>query len=97
MSHIVKPFLQFFYPSATSKIIIITKPNISPSVDRFLCSLTDSGNNSLAATIIIAPAANASKNGIILLIYITSIAPITADIGSTNADACPIMKLLNLE
>ena len=86
-----------FYPKATSNTIIKTNPAISPRVDKFLFSFTDSGNNSLATTIIIAPAANASKNGSKLLIYITSTAPIIAAIGSTSADACPIIKLLNLE
>lgn len=46
----------------------------------------DSGNNSLAATAIIAPAANESRIGKILLIVITNITPITADIGSTRAE-----------
>lgn len=89
--------LLFFYPSATSNIIIIVKPNINPKVDRFLFSLIDSGSNSRAATVIIAPAAKASKNGKILFIVKTNITPITAEIGSTRADAWPNIKLLNLE
>ena len=76
-----------FYPKATSRTIININPKITPTVDKFLCSFTDSGNNSLATTIIIAPAAKASRNGNMLHIYITNIAPITAAIGSTNADA----------
>ena len=60
-----------FYPKATSKTIINTNPTIKPNVDKFLFSFIDSGNSSLEATISIAPAANASKNGSILLIDIT--------------------------
>ena len=80
-------YFAIFYPSATSNIIIIVKPNINPKVDRFLFSLIDSGSNSRAATVIIAPAAKASKNGKILFIVKTNITPITAEIGSTRADA----------
>ena len=63
------------------------KPKIKPKVAKFLFSFIDSGNNSLATTAIIAPAANANKNGNTFLILNTNIAPITADTGSTNADA----------
>lgn len=88
---------RYFYPSATSKTIIKTNPNTNPIVARFLFSFTDSGKSSLATTAIIAPAENESKIGIILLTARTKRTPITADKGSTKADACPIKKLLFLE
>ena len=75
----------------------MTKPNINPSVERFLFSEIDSGNNSRDATVIIAPAAKDKRMGKILLMAKTSITPITADIGSTKAEACPIKKLFFLE
>ncbi len=89
--------MNYFYPKATSNIIIKANPKINPNVAKFLFSLIDSGNSSLATTAIIAPAANESKNGNTLLTVKTNITPITADIGSTNADACPNIKLLNLD
>ncbi len=75
----------------------MTNPAISPNVARFLFSCIDSGSNSLAATAIIAPAANASKNGNTLLTVNTKITPNTADIGSTIPDSCPHIKLFVLE
>ncbi len=90
-------FKLFNYPRATSNIIIIAKPAINPKVARFLFSFIDSGSSSLAATAIMAPAANANKNGNTLLTVNTNTTPITADIGSTIPDNCPHIKLLNLE
>ena len=86
----IQPFIitlagMFFARGMTT--IINTKPAISPKVAKFLFSCIDSGNNSLAATAIIAPAANASKNGNTLLTVNTNTTPITAAIGSTNPDA----------
>lgn len=76
-----------YYPKATSKTIIKINPKIKPKVAKFLFSFIDSGNNSLATTAIIAPAAKASKNGKILRIPKTRTTPIIADMGSTRADA----------
>ena len=46
------------YPNATSKIIIITKPNATPIVPMLVCSpACESGINSSTTTYTIAPAA----------------------------------------
>ena len=74
---------------------------ISPSVDKFLFSCIDSGNNSRAATAIMAPAANESNNGKMLLTVKTNIAPTIAEIGhhmtgcKINSKMMPIITKLN--
>ena len=53
-----------FYPSATSRIIIVTKPNENTTVPMFVCFPSDiSGINSSTTTYIIAPAAKLKKYG----------------------------------
>ena len=73
----------FYYPNATSKIIIVINPSIKPIVVKALFSIDASGNNSDPTTETIAPAEKAKKNGSILLILIAAIAPKTPAIGST--------------
>ena len=77
----------FYYPNATSKIIIVINPSINPIVVKALFSIDDSGNNSDPTTETIAPAEKAKKNGSILLMLIAAIAPKTPAIGSTMPDA----------
>ena len=55
---------KFFYPNVLSKIIIIANPKITPKVAKLeYFPFWDSGINSSTITKIIAPAANANKNG----------------------------------
>ena len=58
----VDKFNMFFYPNATSKIIIIIKPKAKPNVPKLECFPTwDSGINSSTTTYIIDPAAKDNK------------------------------------
>ena len=81
--------MNFFYPIEISNIIIIRNPIMVTKGIIVPFSFALSGINSLITTYNIAPPAKANKNGRQYLILITSIAPNTADIGSTIPDNIP--------
>jgi len=86
-----------FYPSATSKTIISINPIATPIVPKSeYFPFCDSGINSCITTYIIAPAANDSIYGRILIAIFVSIIVVIAPIGSTIPDKVPFTKALNL-
>lgn len=85
-----------FYPSATSKIIIVTKPNENKTVPMFVCFPSDiSGINSSTTTYIIAPAAKLKKYGSNGTTCVANKMVIIEPIGSTNPDKTPYMKVFH--
>ena len=86
-----------YYPNATSKSIIITKPIPTLIVTKFDFLLAcASGISSDDTTYIIAPAANDRKYGKIGTTILVNAMVIIAPIGSTIPDKVPPKNDLNL-
>ena len=87
-----------FYPRATSSIIMIKNPAMTPIVPAWECfPIFASGINSSTTTYIIAPAAKDKSQGIMGAIHTARSTAIKPKTGSTMPDIDPIKKALPVE